>query len=143
MVSSLVLIAINMSYKKTLYKTLDYWMLSFDLLGKGLGIVFPPIVVYDFSRKMFLKLYCMNWPNVIVWMPLLLEILELYWNCLFPVFDIVNFVFNLVFWIKQFFYVAKKSWERREILRWNIKNLSSFVKGFQFSKLVSDLRVCL
>ena len=32
-------------------------MLNFDFLEKGLGIVSPPHFVYDFSRKMFLKLY--------------------------------------------------------------------------------------
>ena len=32
-------------------------MLNLDFLGKGLGIVSPPHFVYDFSRKMFLKLY--------------------------------------------------------------------------------------
>ena len=32
-------------------------MLNFDLLKKGLGIVSPPNFVYDFSRKMFHKLF--------------------------------------------------------------------------------------
>ena len=36
-------------------------MLNFDILEKGLGIVFPPHLVYDFSRKMFLKLYSIKW----------------------------------------------------------------------------------
>ena len=50
-------------------------MLNFDFLEKGLGIVSPPHFVYDFSRKMFLKLYSNNCPVVIVWLSLLLQIL--------------------------------------------------------------------
>ena len=50
-------------------------MLNFDFLEKGLGIVSPPNFVYDFSRKMFLKLYSNNCPVVIVWLSLLLQIL--------------------------------------------------------------------
>ena len=50
-------------------------MLNFDFLEKGLGTVLPPNFVYDFSRKIFLMLYSVNWPNFIVWLPLLLEIL--------------------------------------------------------------------
>ena len=72
-------IAINLAYDKNkLYKTLDYWsrdMLNFSFLGKGLGKVSTPHFVYDFSTKMFLILYSVNWPNFIVWLPLLLEIL--------------------------------------------------------------------
>ena len=50
-------------------------MLNFDILDKGLEIVPAAHFVYDFSTKMFLKLYSINWPNFIVWLPLLLEIL--------------------------------------------------------------------
>ena len=50
-------------------------MLNFDFLGKGLGIVSPAHFVYDISTKMFLMLYCINWPSFITWLPLLLEIL--------------------------------------------------------------------
>ena len=50
-------------------------MLNFVFLDKGLRIVSPAYFVYDFSTKMFLMLYSINWPNFIVWLPLLLEIL--------------------------------------------------------------------
>ena len=49
-------------------------MLKFDVLKKGLGVVSPPHVVYDFSRKMFPMLYSINWPKVIVWLLLIREI---------------------------------------------------------------------
>ena len=57
---------------------LDYWsrdMLNFDFLETSSRIVSTPHFVYDFSRKMFLTLYSINWPNFIDWLPLLLEIL--------------------------------------------------------------------
>ena len=50
-------------------------MLNFDILGNGLGIVSAAHFVYDFSTKMFLILYSINWPNFIAWLPLLYEIL--------------------------------------------------------------------
>ena len=72
-------IALKLTYSKNkLYKSLDYWsrdILNFDFLEKSLGIVSPPYFLYDFSTKMFLMLYSINWPNFIVWSPLLLEIL--------------------------------------------------------------------
>ena len=72
-------IALKLAYNRNkLFKTLHYWsrdMLNFDILDKGLGIVSAAHLVYDFSTKMFLKLYSINWPNFIVWLPVLLEIL--------------------------------------------------------------------
>ena len=38
---------------------------------------------------------------------------------------------------------TKISWERKEVLRWNKKYFSSFLKDFQLPKVVSDLRVHL
>ena len=35
-------------------------MFNFDFLEKGLEIVFSPLFVHDFSRKMFLMLYSIN-----------------------------------------------------------------------------------
>ena len=49
-------------------------MLNFDFKEKGLGRVSPPYFVYDFSRRWFLKLHFINWPNFITRLPLLLEI---------------------------------------------------------------------
>ena len=83
MVSSLVSINVDspqLGKQKYIYiyKTLEYWfrdMLNFDFLKIDLAIVSPPHFVYDSSRKMFLKLYSINWPNFITLLPLLLEIL--------------------------------------------------------------------
>ena len=93
---------------------LDYWskkMFNFDLLEKRLGIVFPPHIVYDFSREMFVMLYSSNWPNFIVWLALLLEILGD--MCIAIIYfsgcDVINFEINLIFLIKPFFYITKNS----------------------------------
>ena len=48
---------------------------QFWFLKKGLGIVSPSHFGYDSSRKMFINLYSINWPNLIARLPLLLEIL--------------------------------------------------------------------
>ena len=48
---------------------------QFKFFWKGSGLVSPPDFVYDFSRKRFLMLHSINWPNFIVWLPLLPEIL--------------------------------------------------------------------
>ena len=48
-------------------------MLDFNFPEKGLGLVSPTDFVYDFSRKMFLMLHSINWPNFIVWLSLHLE----------------------------------------------------------------------
>ena len=108
-----VWIPFNLAYNKDkLYKTLGYWfidMLNFDFLEKGLGIVAPPYFVYNFSRKMFLMLYSINWPNAIVWWPLLFEILDTMCIAIvcFPGCDILNFEINPIFLIKPFYYLTK------------------------------------
>ena len=47
-----------------------------NFLEKGLGMVSPPHFAYDFSRKMFLFLYSIFRPKLIVWLLLLREILD-------------------------------------------------------------------
>ena len=84
-------------------------MLNFDFLEKGLAIVSVPYFVYDFSRKMFLMLY--NWPNIIAWLPLLLEILVniSIANVYESGCDVIDFEINLIFLIKPFSYMTKKA----------------------------------
>ena len=70
-------IALKLAYNKNKqYKTLNYWsrgVLNFDFLEKDLGKVSPPHFVYDFSKKMFLILYSVNWPNLISSLPFFLK----------------------------------------------------------------------
>ena len=80
-------------------------MLNFDFLEKGLGIVYPHHFVYDFLRKIFLMLYSINWPNFIVWLPLLLETFDnmCFAIICFPSSDVISYETNLIFLIKPFF----------------------------------------
>ena len=50
-------------------------MLNFNFSEKGVGLVSPLHFAYDFSRKLLQMLHAINWTNLIVWLPLLLEIL--------------------------------------------------------------------
>ena len=84
----------------------------------------PPHFVYEFSRKIFLMLFSINWPNFIFWLPLLLEILANMCIVIIcrPVCDIINFEINLGFLIKPFFYKTKLSGQKRKYLK-NEKSL--------------------
>ena len=62
----------------------------------------------------------------------------------------MDFEINLIFLVESFFPhdqdIMTKTYtssEQEELLRWNKKHFSSLLKGFQLSKIVSDLRVHL
>ena len=80
-------------------------MLNFNFLEKGLGLVSPPYFVYDFSRKMFLVLYFINWPSLLFELLGNMCITIVSW----PGYDVINFEVNLIVLIKLFYYVTKKS----------------------------------
>ena len=85
-------------------------MLNFDFLWKGLRLAFPPHFVYDFSRKMFFVLYSIHWPNLTVWLPLLLEILANMCIVIIccPVYDAINFEVSLDCLIKPYSNMIKQ-----------------------------------
>ena len=80
-------------------------MLNFEFLEKGMGIVSQAHFAYDFSTKMLLILYSINYPNSIVWLPLLLEILGniCIATICYPGFDVMDFEINLIFLVEPFF----------------------------------------
>ena len=88
-------------------------MLNLDFLEKSLGLDSSPYFLYNFLRKIFLMLYSINWPNLIVRLPLLLEILGN--MCIvivcFPVYNIINCE------IKPFSYMSKNSGKNFEYLK--------------------------
>ena len=94
--------------KNKLYKNLRLLIqrhAQFWAFRKGLGIVSPPHFVDDFSRKMLFMLYSINWPNFIVRLLLLFEILGnicIVIVCL-PSCDVTNSKITLIFLIKPFF----------------------------------------
>ena len=94
-------------------------MLNFNFPEKGLGLVSASHFVYKLSRKMFLMLYSINWPNAIVWLPLLLEILDN--MCItivcYPGCDVIKFEINFIFLIKLFCYMTKKLRQKFKYLK--------------------------
>ena len=121
----------NFAYNKSkLYETLGYGSRDIlNFLGKGLAIVSPLHFVYDFSRKMFLMLYSINWPNFIIWLLLLLETLAN--MCIIIACDVLTsqfFEISLMFLTKPFCYITRISRQKskylhnqEEFLRWNKK----------------------
>ena len=112
-------------------------------IRRALELVFPGHFPHNFWRKTFLLLYSINWPSFIVWLPLLCEILGNMCIAIVckPGCDIMNFEVNLIFLIKPFFLHDQKvltkteiSWGRKNLLRWNAKHFSSFLKSFQSRK---------
>ena len=83
-------------------------MYNYDFLEKGSGMVSPQHFVYE---KMFLMLFSIKWPNFINWLHLLLEILVNMCITIVccPGCDAINIEINLIFFMKSFFYMTKKS----------------------------------
>ena len=120
--------ALNLAYNKNkLHEILDCWSrdkFNFNFSEKVLRLVSPRQFVYDFSRRVFLMLHSINWPNFIVGLPLLLEIMGnmcitivCYSGC-----DVIKFEINLIFLIKLFWDMTKKSRQKLKYL----KNETSF-----------------
>ena len=96
---------------------LKCWPLMF-ILYKGYlknkkrsGTSFPISCFACFLTKIFLMLYFIIWPNFIVRLPLLLEILGNMCIAMIccPVCDVITFEINYNFVIKPFFNISKKS----------------------------------
>ena len=106
-------------------------MLNFNFLEKGLRLVSSSHFVYDFSRRMFRILYSIKIIiiNFIVWLLLLLEIMEN--MCITIVYlpgcDVINFEINLIFLIRLFCYMTKKSRQKFKYLE-NEKNFWGEIK---------------
>ena len=139
-------------------------MLNFYFLTKGLGLVSPPHFLHYFLGKLLLMLHSINWPNFIVWLPLLLDIsgnmcIVIVLSSFFPRYvKYVNkqtnkkktFEIYLSFLIKPFSYMTRNSEQKLKFvkneksLRWNKKLFSSFLKDFQkMPEIVLNLTVCL
>ena len=84
----------------------------------GSGASFSTTFVYDFSRKMLLKLHSINWPNFIVWLTLLLQILGNICITIvcYPGCDVIKSEISLIFLIKSFCCMTKKSRQKLKYL---------------------------
>ena len=93
-------------------------MLNLDFLEKGQEIVSLLHFVYDFSREMFLVMYTINRPDFIAWLPLHLGILENMCIAIVcsPGCDVINFEISLIFLIKPFSCMTKKSRQKFKYL---------------------------
>ena len=102
---------------------------QFSFLEKSLAIVPPPQFGCDFSRKMLLMLYSINLPTLIVWLPLVFEILCNICVAIvfFPCCYVLNFKMNLIFPVKLFFCMNKKSRQEFEYLE-NKKSFEDKIK---------------
>ena len=82
-----------------------------------LSFISASYFVSDFSRKMFLMLHSINWPNMIVRLPSLLEMLDnMYCTISFPGCNVINFEINLTFLTKLLLYKVQIFCERKELL---------------------------
>ena len=129
-------------YAETKLQTTCFHLISFFRKQRGLELVSLPRFLHNFWRNIIL-LCSIIWPNFIVCLPLLCEILDNTCTAIVckPSCHVMNFEVNLVFLIKSFFLhdqnVMTKteiSWEQKELLRRKKKDFSSFLKGFQSSR---------
>ena len=118
-------------------------MFNFNFSDKDLVLVSPPHFVYDFSRKMSLVLHSFNWPKLIFWLPLLLEILynmRITIVC-WPGCDVIKFEINRIFLIRPLWYMTKKSRQKLKFLEnersfWGkIKRIFRHFKGLSVAKI--------
>ena len=83
---------------------------QFCFFRKGDAACFSSYILIIFLRKIFPMLYSINWPNSILTLPLILEILGN--MCIiiicFSVYDVINFETNLSVRFKCVFLMAKK-----------------------------------
>ena len=79
----------------------------------------PPYFIFDFSRKVFLMLHSINWSNLIVWLPLLHEILDNMCIAIlcFPDCDVINFEIKRSFQWSRFSAWPKSKDKNLNILR--------------------------
>ena len=71
----------------------------FYKIKRGLELVSLPHFPHNFWRKIFVLLHYISWPNFIIWLPLLCEILgnmciAIVWK---PGCDVMNFEVSLIF----------------------------------------------
>ena len=101
-------------------------MLNFNFSENGLGLVSSSHFACDCSRKMFLMVHSINWPNFFVWLPLMLKIFG-----------------NMCITIKSFCYMTKTS---RQKLKYpeNEKSLLVEIRSiFIIFKWLSVVKNCL
>ena len=119
------------------YIKTKFLITCFYLIKKRSGTSLPVTFSASFFKQKFRTWYSINWPNLIAWLPLILEILAnicVVIICL-PVCDAINVENNLSFLIRPVFLHSQKV--RTKIKRKcnvNLKNVkSSYHEKMHFS----------
>ena len=86
--------------------------------------------LHYFWRKIHLRLYSINWSNLFVWLPLLLEMLCIMCIICFPVYDVIIFKINLSLSSSRFPTWPKKSGQKLEY-RKNKKGFLDDIKNLK------------
>ena len=133
---------------KTNYKILDCWsrdmLRDIFFLRKKSGHSFSTHHIVYLPRKMFPLTDQIPFSDCLYFSKYSMCIIVYFPSC-----EVINFEMNLIFLIKLFLYIPKiqnknlNTEEWKELLRWNKKHFSSFLKGFQLPKLASAVRVSL
>ena len=113
----------------------------FQKIKRGLELISLPQFLHNFWRKLFLFLYSINWPNFIVWLSLLCEILgNMFIKIVYkPGCDVINFAVNLISLIKPFF----PTWAKSPGKNYNIFRTKITFKVPLFFKTPSILQLSL
>ena len=99
---------------------LSHHIRFFQKIKRGLELASLSHLLHNFWRKILLLLYSINWPNLIVWLPLLCKILGNMCVAIFckTGYGVMNFEVNLIFLNKLFFLhdqkIVTKTWISRE-----------------------------
>ena len=128
----------------TKLETIDLKICSSSIFSKTFGNSFSTTFYASFWQKNISHVIPIDWPNFIVWLPLLHDILGnmCIANVCFSDCDVINFEINVSFLIKWFFCMTKIQ-EPKELLRWNKNHFASLLNSSQLLKIVSDMRLSL
>ena len=139
----LVVIDLDIQWKQTVqhFRLLIQRYAQFWVFRKGSGNSFST----TFPWKIFVMLHSINWPNLIVSMLLLFEILGSVFTAIvcFPGYYVIHFETNLIFLTKPFFYMTKKSRQKFKYPE-NEKSFSGEIKSIchDFERAFSCQKLC-
>ena len=126
-----------------LQTTCFHHILNFFKKWKEVWNYSPCLIFRIILKEKYISCYVLLTDQISLPDCLYFEILGNMWTAIVfkPGYDVMNFEVNLIFLIKPFFLhdqnvvtKTKISWERKQLLRWNKKYFSSFLKGFESSK---------
>ena len=126
-------------------------MLNFHFLDKGLGIVSPAHFVYMIFQQNSSCYFLLTDQILLPFCHYFLRYWVIYVLQLFVNQVVTSWILKLTYLPNQLFFSTWPNSHDKNLnifrtggaFKWNKKHFSSFLKGFQLSKIVSDLRVHL